>query len=156
MTTATSPTGPASRAALVGPVVLVTLASTVVAGLLFSLVAALVSGAPAAYGALIGLAMVTVFFGLGTVVLDVVAAIAPQASMLLALLTYTLQVVLVALVYAALSSSGALGTTVDGAWLGGTVIAGTIVWLVTHIIRVVRVRQPIYDLPPSGEKASAR
>lgn len=155
MTTATSPNEPRS-APLVGTVVRATLVSTFLAGLLLSGLALLVGGQPAAYGALLGTGMVTVFFGLGTVVLEVVAAISPNASLLLALLTYTLQVVLLALVFAALDSSGALDGPVDGRWLGLTVIGGTFVWLGTHLYRAVRVRQPLYDLSSDGRKASAR
>ena len=42
---------------------------------------------------------------------------APAASMLVALMTYTLQVALVALVFVMLTSSGAVGTTLTAGWL---------------------------------------
>ena len=79
-------------------------------------------------------------------------------SLLVALLTYVLQVVLVAVVFAALDGSGALDSTVDRAWAGGAVIVATLVWLASHIISVTRSRQPLYDLPErprDGQEASA-
>lgn len=109
-----------------------------------------VAGAPAAVGALVGLAIVLAFFGLGAMVLDLVATIAPALSLLIALLTYTLQVVAVGLVFVALSRSGLLDTQLDARWLGGTVIAATVAWLVGQLVAHVRSRQPLYDLPTSG------
>jgi ATP synthase protein I len=99
--------------------------------------------------------MVLVFFGLGAVVLDVVAGIAPALSMLVALLTYTLQVVLVGLVFVGLGRSGLLDSQLDAEWLGGTVIAGTLTWLAAQVVTTVRTRLPVYDLPAASTPADA-
>lgn len=90
--------------------------------------------------------MVCGFFATGTVVLDVVASLAPATSLLVALLTYTLQVVLVGLVFVALNRSGMLEDTVDARWLGATVIAGTLGWLVAQVVATMRTRIPVYEL----------
>jgi ATP synthase protein I len=90
------------------------------------------------------------------VVLNAVSALVPSASLLVALLTYTLKVTLLAVVFLALSRSGALEGAVDAGWLGGTVIACTMAWLVSQIFFHVRVRQPLYDLPSARPEASAR
>ena len=90
---------------------------------------------------------------------NAVASVSPSASMLVALLTYTLQVVLVGVVFAALDRSGALDASVDRTWAGGAVVVATLVWLVSHIISATRSRLSLYDLPerPSeGPEASAR
>jgi ATP synthase protein I len=120
------------------------------------LAAAALSGTTGAAGAAIGATMVCLVFALGAVVLGFVALIAPAASLLVALLTYTLQVVLVGMVYVALSSSGTLGGSVDARWLSGAVIACTLTWTVTQVIVSTRVRQPVYDLPAQGPEASVR
>jgi ATP synthase protein I len=120
------------------------------------LAAAALSGTTGAAGAAIGATMVCLVFALGAVVLGFVALIAPAASLLVALLTYTLQVVLVGTVYVALSSSGTLGGFVDAWWLSGAVIACTLTWTVTQVIVSTRVRQPVYDLPAQGPEASVR
>ena len=78
-----------------------------------------VSGPPAAAGAAVGFGMVLVFFGTGAVVVNAVATVSPVASLMVAMLTYTLEVVLVALVFAALDGSGALDGAVDRTWAGG-------------------------------------
>lgn len=153
-----SPAKPA-RPVTVGGQVRVAFVATLLVGLLTLGLAALVSGAPAAAGAAVGAGMVLVFFGTGGVVVNAVASVSPTASLLVALLTYTLQVVLVALVFSALSTSGALDEAVDRTWAGSTVVVATLVWLVAHIISATRSRQPLYDLPEQasgGPEASAR
>ncbi len=127
-----------------------------VLGLLLVAVGALLSGSSAAAGAAIGAAMVCVVFAFGTVVLGVVALVAPAASMLVALLTYTLQVVVVGVVYVALKQGGALEGPVDPRWLSGAVIACTLAWTTAQIVVSVRGRQPVYDLPSHGTEASVR
>jgi ATP synthase protein I len=156
MTTAqpTSGSGRPSRlreSAVLGPVTV-----GVVVGLVLVTLAASTTGAPGAAGAAIGSVMVLTFFGFGAAVLGVVARLAPAASLLVALLTYTLQVVLVGVVFLALSSGGALEGPVDARWLAAAVIIGTLVWLGTQVTLAMRARQPIYDLPSQGAEASVR
>ncbi len=121
-----------------------------VAGLAVSIAGALVSGSPAAYGGLVGSALVVTVFGFSSVVVYVAAGLMPTASLMIAMLTYTLQVVLMGLVFAALSGSGLLETTLSRSWLAGAVIAGTAIWLVCQVILTSRRRIPIYDLTPSS------
>ena len=119
-------------------------AAAVVAG-------ALVQGSPAAYGAAVGTLVVVGVFGFGSFVVDTVATLMPTAALLVALLTYTLQVVAMGLVFVALSGSGLLGDELDREWLAGTVIAGTAVWVLCQIVLTMRARIPIYDLPEAGK-----
>ncbi len=152
MTTATPGYKPTrGGASVVGP-----LLATGLVGALSSALGALLSGSAAASGALIGTLMVGFFFTFGAVVLGAVAKIAPATSLLIALLTYTLKVVLIGLVFVGLSASGALESAIDARWLGGTVIVCTLVWLTTQIVVTMRSRQPIYDLPSDGQEASVR
>jgi ATP synthase protein I len=111
----------------------------------------LVEGAPAAYGAAIGALIVLGVFGFGSFVVNTVAALMPTAALLVALLTYTLQVVAMGLVFVALSGSGLLGDTLDREWLAGTVIAGTLVWVVCQIVLTMRARIAMYDLPEGSK-----
>jgi ATP synthase protein I len=111
----------------------------------------LVEGAPAAYGAAIGALIVLGVFGFGSFVVNTVAALMPTAALLVALLTYTLQVVAMGLVFVALSGSGLLGDTLDREWLAGTVIAGTLVWVVCQIVLTMRAHIAIYDLPEGSK-----
>ncbi|MGB0101130.1 MAG: hypothetical protein WBP61_12700 [Nocardioides sp.] len=124
--------------------------ATVVLGLAATLVAALTSGSAAAWGAAIGTAIVVGVFAFGSFTVNLVASVMPAAALIVALLTYTLQVVAMALVFVALSRSEALDASVDPAWLAGTVIAGTIVWLTVQVVVATTTRIPVYDLPEAG------
>lgn len=121
--------------------------AALVTGLLVVLLGALTGGAPAAYGALAGTLLVVGVFFLGAGFVHVAAGLVPAASLLVALLTYTLQVLVLALVFAALSRSGLLDDALDRRWLAGAVIAGTLAWMVAQIVLTARLRLPVYDLP---------
>lgn len=121
------------------------------AGLVTVTIAALAAGSAAALGAVVGFLLVLGFFGLGAALVNAVASVSPTASLLVALLTYTLEVVALGAVFVALRRSGALAETVDPGWVGSVVIAATLLWLVAQTIAEARSRQPIYD-----EEASAR
>ena len=124
---------------------------TLAAGLLTVATAALTAGSAAALGAGVGCVLVLGFFGVGASVVNLVASVSPTASLLVALLTYTLEVVCLGAVFVALRRSGALAGTVDAEWLGVVVIGATLLWLAAQTIAEVRSRQPIYD-----EEANAR
>ena len=147
---------PGYKTTTVGSVVRGAFLTTAAVGLAAVTLAALVSGGPAATGAAIATGMVCGFFGLGALVLGVVTRLAPAASLLVAMLTYTLKVVLIGVVFLALSRSGALGGAVDAEWLGGTVIGCTLVWSASQIVLNVRARQPLYELPSSAAEPSVR
>lgn len=108
---------------------------------------ALIDGSVAAYGALVGTGLVLTVLGFGSVVVNTVAGLMPAASLMVALLTYTLQVVLMGLLLAVLSGSGMLDDTLDRTWLAGVVIAGTFGWLTAQLLLTTRMRIPVYDLP---------
>lgn len=122
-------------------------------GLVGALVGALTDGSAAAYGALVGTVLVLVVLGFGSTVVNAVATVMPAASLMVALLTYLLQVVLMALVFAALSGSGLLDDTLDREWLAGVVIVGTFVWLTAQLVLTTRMRIPAYDLPVGESSA---
>lgn len=155
MTTAT----PGYRTIARGSAVLGASVSTVVVGVVLVAVAALVSGTAAAAGAGTGSLTVCLFFLVGAATVGSVVRVAPGLSLLVALLTYTLQVVLLALVFRGLSRSGVLASGIDTAWLGWSVIGCTLVWITAQILHTLRVRQLVYDLPPEDgprEEGNAR
>lgn len=152
MTTATQHATPRAGARVLLGAALVALG----AGLVISLVGAFMAGSAAAYGALVGTLLAVGVFALGAFTVNVVAAMVPSASLLVAMLTYTLQVVLMALVLVALSRSGALDGGLARDWLAGAVIAATLLWLVCQIVLVTRARIPAYDVPASAPEAGAR
>jgi ATP synthase protein I len=129
--------------------------AAVVLGLLLTVVGAVTGGPAAAFGALAGTLLVVGVFAFGSVTVSAVTGLAPAASLLVALTTYTLQVVVMGLVFVALSRSGLLEETLDRRWIGGAVIAGTLAWLVAQVALVTRARIPAYDLTASQTPATS-
>lgn len=111
-----------------------------------TLVASLTGDRADALGALAGGSIAWCFFLFGSMVVEVSIRIAPRAAMLMALLTYTLQVLLVAVVFVGLTSSGTLGTTLSSGWLAGGVVAATLAWTAAQLIGTVKARVPAYDI----------
>ena len=111
-----------------------------------ALLGLLVAGRPQVLGAVLGAGLVTAFYLFGTVTVSLVAAYAPRASLLVALLTYVLQVGALALVLAevqaAVDESPAAGSSLDVAWVGGAVVVATVVWLVLLVVRALRSVPP--------------
>ena len=96
-------------------------------------------------------------FAFGGFTVNAVAGALASAALVVALLTYTLQVVAMALAFVAISGSGLLDETVSRGWLGGSVILGTRVWMAVQVLVSTSRRIPIYDLPdPSPASAPAR
>jgi len=131
-----------------GRVLLGAAAVALLAGLFVVAVGALAGGSGAAYGALVGSAVAVAVFLLGAGTVHVVAGVMPAASLLVALLTYTLQVAALALVLVGLDGSGLLDGALDRRWLAGALITATVAWLVAQIVFTSRARIPVYDLPP--------
>lgn len=132
--------------------------ATVVAGLLAAALGALVDGAPAAYGALVGAALVAFVFAFGSATVHAVAGLLPAASLVVALLTYALQLLLVLVVLSALDGSGAVGDTLSRGWLAGAVIVGALAWTFVQVVLAARVRIPVYELAeqaPEGARDRA-
>ena len=121
-------------------------AAALVAGVVVSLVGLLVAGEAGFVAAIIGtLVVVSVLFS-GALVVTVVADLMPGASLLVALMTYTLQMVLLALLLLPLSRSDWAAAHLDALWLVVAVIAGALVWTVAQVLLATRARIPIYDL----------
>src|SRR5688572_26601721 len=85
--------------------VLGALAAGTVAVLLLVLLGALVDGRPGAVGALAGGVLTLVVFALGLAAVGFVARLLPGASLLVALMTYALQLLVLALVVAAIDGA---------------------------------------------------
>jgi len=130
--TTTAPFGPNRRVLTVAAVwVLVATAVLVV-------LAAAIDGSTAALSATVGGVIVLAFFGFGAGVVSAVATLMPDAALMVALLTYTLQVVLVGLVFVVLRGSGLLEDRLSADWLAAGIITGTFGWIVGQLLATVR------------------
>lgn len=131
-------------------VLLATGAVAVLVGVLVTALGALIDGSAGLWGGLLGTGLaVGVLWG-GASVVDVVAGLMPSMSLLVALLTYALQVVLMGLVLLVVRRSGVLDSSVDAGWLAGSIIAVTATWIVAQIAIATRRRIPVYDLEPGS------
>lgn len=125
-------------------------AVTLVLGAALAGLGAALVGRPAALGALVGTGLVVAVCAGGSLLVNAVAGLLPSASLLFALLTYTLQVVLLLVAFLALERSGLVGGALDRRWLGGAAIVATLQWLVAQVVLTFRTRIPAYDLGPEG------
>ena len=117
--------------------------TAVAAAIMVALSAALV-GVKGLIGALIGVAIVTVFFGISVVVVGWAARISPPAMMLAAMITYLFKIVALAIVVSALSGTTAFSTRA----LGFTAIGCILVWSATQVITTIKLKM-LYVEPDS-------
>ena len=149
MTTAAPMPRLSARVAGLAPGLALTAAAAVGSGV----VAALVAGRPQVLGVVVGALVVAGFFTIGSLSTSLAAAYAPALSLVVALVTYALQVVLLALVFVELTATPESRAAVDVEWAAGAVIGFTLMWTVTLVVAAVRARQPLYDQPESGTAA---
>lgn len=126
--------------------------AALLAGLVLTVVAGLVSGSTAALSAAVGTGLVVVVIGFGVFVLNTVASVMPSATVLVALVTYALQLVVLAAVALSFIRNGVFDETLDRRWFGGGVALATAAWMVAQIVAATKARIPVYDLPEAGER----
>jgi ATP synthase protein I len=109
--------------------------TAIAAAIMVALSAALV-GVKGLIGALIGVAIVTVFFGISVLVVGRAARVSPQAMMVAALVTYLVKIVLLAVVVSSLNGTTAFSTRT----LGFVAIGCILVWSAAQVITAVKVK----------------
>jgi ATP synthase protein I len=119
-------------------------ALTAVAAAIMVAVSAALVGVKGLIGALIGVAIVTVFFGISVVVVGWAARISPPAMMLAAMITYLFKIVALAIVVSALNGTTAFSTRA----LGFTAIGCILVWSATQVITTIKLKM-LYVEPDS-------
>lgn len=128
-------------------------AATLGVGTTVVAVAAVVDGAPGAYGALLGTLFALAVFSFGVFAVGAVARLMPTASLLVAMLTYTTQVLLMLVFFVALNRSGVVGDSVSREWLGGAIIVAVLAWTLAQLTAFSRARIPLYELVAEGRSA---
>ena len=103
-------------------------------------------GSDAAGAALIGALAVLGVMLFGSVTVDVVSGLMPHASLMVALLTYTLQLMLVVVLLVTLSEQPAFAGVAERRWLFGGLLAVVLAWMAGQVTAAVRVLIPVYDL----------
>ena len=111
-------------------------ALTAVAAAVMVAVCAALGGVKGLYGALIGVAIVAVFFGLSVLVVGRAARISPQAMMVAAMVTYVVKIVGLAVVVSILHGM----TSFSDRALGFTALGCILVWSATQIITTMKLK----------------
>ncbi len=112
--------------------------------------AALVDGRAAVVGAAGGGVLTLAVFAAGVAVVTVVARHMPSASLLVALMTYTLQLLVLALCVAAIEQAGVTAEDLSRGWFAAAVVAVTLVWVAGHLVAATRQRIPAFEPGPEA------
>jgi ATP synthase protein I len=111
-------------------------ALTAIAAAVMVAVSAALVGVKGLIGALVGVAIVTVFFGISVLVVGRAARVSPQAMMVAALVTYLVKIVALAVVVSSLNGTTAFSTRT----LGFTAIGCILVWSAAQVITAIKVK----------------
>ena len=122
-----------------------TMLTTPVAAAMVALCAA-VGGVKGLIGALLGVALVIVFFGISIVAVGRAAKVSPQAMMVTALGTFVVKILALAFVVNALAGTGTFNTKLFGV----TAIVCIVVWTLTQAIG--SARQKMLYVEPDGKR----
>jgi len=127
-------------------------ALTAAAAAVMVAVSAALAGVRGLYGALIGVAIVTVFFGLSVLVVGRAARISPQAMMVAAMVTYLVKIVALAVVVSTLNKMSAFS---DRA-LGLTALGCILVWCGTQAITAIKIKMLYVEPEQQPRQPTAR
>jgi len=127
-------------------------ALTAAAAAVMVAVSATLAGVRGLYGALIGVAIVTVFFGLSVLVVGRAARISPQAMMVAAMVTYLVKIVALAVVVSTLNKMSAFS---DRA-LGLTALGCILVWCGTQAITAIKIKMLYVEPEQQPRQPTAR
>jgi ATP synthase protein I len=117
----------------------------VVAAVMVAMCAAL-GGVKGALGALIGVAVVTIFFGISVVAVGRAARISPHVMMATAMVTYVAKIIAFMVVLIALGRS----TAFSGRMLGFTALACILAWCGTQVVTTMKLKVPYVE--PEGQR----
>lgn len=120
-------------------------------GLVVTVLGAFLGGSAALLGAVVGAGVTLLVLATGFAVVDLVAGLLPQLSVVVALLTYALQMVVLAALLVTLRETDDVEQTLVPEWFAAGVIAVALAWTVCLLVHATRARVPLYDLP---ERAS--
>ncbi len=112
--------------------------------------AALVEGRAAVVGAASGGVLTLVVFASGIAIVGTVARLVPAASLMVALLTYALQLLVLALCITAIDRAGVGEETLARGWFAAGVIAVTMLWMAGQVVAATRQRIPVYQAVPAA------
>ena len=111
-------------------------ALTAIAAAIMVAVSAALVGVKGLTGALIGVAIVTVFFGISVLVVGRAARVSPQAMMVAAMATYLVKIIALAIIVSSLDGTTAFSTRT----LGFVAIGCILVWSATQVVTTMKLK----------------
>jgi ATP synthase protein I len=111
-------------------------ALTAAAAAIMVAVSAALVGVKGLIGALVGVAIVTVFFGISVLVVGRAARISPQAMMAAAMITYLVKIVALAVIISAMNGTTAFSTRTAGFVAIGCIL----VWSAAQVITTMKLK----------------
>jgi len=127
-------------------------ALTTAAAAIMVAVSAALAGVKGLYGALIGVALVTVFFGISVLVVGRAARVSPQAMMVAAMVSYVVKIVGLAIVVSTLHGM----TAFSGRALGFTALGCILVWSIAQVMTAVQVKMLYVEPDQQPRQQTAR
>ena len=128
-----------------GRVVRWSLALTSVVAAVAVIICVLLDGAKGAYGSLIGVAVVAVFFGISILVVGRAARVSPMAMMVAALGSFVVKIVAFMIVLIVIGRS----TAFNGRMLGFTALACILAWSAAQVGTAMKLQVPYVE--PDGK-----
>ena len=119
---------------------------TAVAAVIMVVLSAAVGGAKGLLGALVGVGLVVVFFGISAIAMSWAARKSPQVTMVTAVSTYLVKIL--ALFFLVIRYSGT--TALNGKLFGFTVVVCVIVWTTAQALVSARLKVPYVE--PDGKR----
>lgn len=119
---------------------------TAVAALVMVVLSAIVGGGKGLVGALLGVGLVIVFFGISAAAMSWASQKSPQVTMVTAISTYLVKIL--ALLFLVVRYSGT--TTFNGRLFGFTVVVCVIVWTTAQAMVSARLKVPYVE--PDGKR----
>jgi ATP synthase protein I len=107
---------------------------------------AIIGGGKGLIGALLGVGLVIVFFGISSFAMRQAAGHSPQVMMVTALATYLVKIVV--LLFFVIKYSGT--TAFNGKLFGFTVVACVVVWTTSQVLVSARLKVPYVE--PDGKR----
>ena len=111
-------------------------ALTAIAAAIMVAVSAALAGVKGLIGALVGVAIVTVFFGISVLVVGRAARHSPQAMMVAAMVTYLVKIVALAIIVSSLTGTTAFSTRTTGVVAIGCIL----IWSAAQVITAMKVK----------------
>ncbi len=132
--------------AIYGRVVRRAAALTAVVAAVMVAVCAALGGGKGLFGALVGVAIVTAFFGISVLVVGRAARISPHVMMAAAMISYVVKIIGFAVVMILLGKS----TAFNGRMLGFTALVCILAWGAAEVVTAIRLKVLYVD--PDGDR----